>query len=145
MTKVMPPLPQRDPPGLFALGILWIFAACMTSLTVLLILAPGSRLGRLWALNPDAQREILPHLAFFAPVLMLVAVMRVAIALGWFRRRRWAWQLAVIVLAAQLVGGFGHVFAGYIGKGIVGILIPAALMFYLLRPGVRGAFSRRAG
>ena len=64
---------------------------------------------------------------------------------GWFGRRLWGWRLVVVVIATQVVGDLMSIFTGHFVRGAVGVTIAAALLLYLLRPEVRGAFvARRA-
>ena len=51
----------------------------------------------------------------------------------------------MVVIATQVVGDLMSIFTGHFVRGAVGVTIAAALLFYLLRPEVRGAFvARRA-
>jgi len=51
----------------------------------------------------------------------------------------------VTIIATQVLGDLMSMFMGHFVKGTVGVTIAAALLLYLLRPEVRGAFvGRRA-
>jgi hypothetical protein len=50
--------------------------------------------------------------------------------------------MAVILMAMQVLGGFGHLIAGRIAQGVVGVVIPAAILVYLLNRRVRSAFPQ---
>jgi hypothetical protein len=61
-------------------------------------------------------------------------------AIGWFRRRRWGWALAVIIISIQVAGDFGNLLRGDLLRGSTGVLIAGALLAYMCRPVVRNAF-----
>jgi len=51
----------------------------------------------------------------------------------------------VAIIASQVLGDLMSIFMGHFVRGAVGVTIASALLFYLLRPEVRGAFvARRA-
>jgi hypothetical protein len=60
---------------------------------------------------------------------------------GWFKRRVWGWRLAVAIIATQVLGDLVNAFMGDLVRGSVGFMIAGALLVYLLRPQVRGAFA----
>ena len=61
-------------------------------------------------------------------------------AIGWFRRRRWGWGLAVTIIALNMVGDIVNVIRGEGLKGAVGVAIAGMLLVYLTRRGVRNYF-----
>lgn len=60
---------------------------------------------------------------------------------GWFRRRVWAWRLAVAIIATQILGDLVNAFQGDFVRGGAGFMIAVTLLIYLLRPEVRAVFS----
>src|SRR5229473_1636769 len=62
-------------------------------------------------------------------------------SLGWFKRRRWGWRLAVAIIATQVLGDLVNIFRGDPLRGGIGFLIAGALLFYLLQPQLRSAFA----
>ncbi len=75
------------------------------------------------------------------PFLLLGATLAVA-SLGWFKRRRWGWRLAVAIIATQVLGDLVNIYRGDFLRGGIGFLIAGALLFYLLQPQLRSAFAR---
>ena len=72
------------------------------------------------------------------------AMVNLIIAYGLFNLKRWAWALALVGLAITVVTGVlglsgGGFFA--ICCGILGLLVPAGVLYYLLRPDVRRVFG----
>ena len=62
---------------------------------------------------------------------------------GGFGRCLWGWRLAVDIIASQVLGDLMNIFMSHFVRGAVGVTIASALLFYLLRPEVRGAFGAR--
>ena len=105
----------------------------MCLLTVGLLLFPGSGLDALWRLNPDAHGAF-QSIGKLAILLMLVVgAACAAAAIGLAKNRAWGRTLAVIILAVNLTGDLVNVFARGDLRGLFGVPIAAALIFYLLR------------
>ena len=114
----------------------------MASLAGTTLVWQGSPLERIWTLNPHAHEELAPFgKAVGIPFLLLAATLAAA-SLGWFKRRRWGWRLAVAAIATQVLGDLVNIFRGDLLRGGIGFLIAGALLFYLLRPRLRSAFAR---
>ena len=94
-----------------------------------------------WALNPRAYRELAPFGRTVGIPFLLLAVALAVSGLGWLKRQRWGWQLAVFIIVIQVFGDFVNVFCGHLVQGGVGIAMAGALLFYMLRPNIRAAFA----
>lgn len=73
------------------------------------------------------------------------AVVDFIVAFGLLRLRRWAWLLALLGVGVNVVLGVLGLFSGGFWAfccGILGLVIPGAILYYLLRPDVRSAFGR---
>ena len=105
---------------------------------------PSTALDRMWALNPRAYKELAPLGKVVGIPFLLRAGTMAAAGMGWFRRRRWAWRLAVALIATQVLGDLANIFLGRIVEGGIGAAIAGALLFYLLRAKVRAAFEGHA-
>ena len=123
------------------MGIFLFFGATMASLAGATLMWRGTTLDRLWLLNPRAYKELAPHgKAVGIPFLLLGIGLAVA-GTGWFKRRLWAWRLAVAIIATQVLGDLVNAFNGDLLRGGVGFVIAGLLLVYLLRPDVRAAFA----
>jgi len=127
--------------GIIAVGVFLVFAACAASYAAIALLWPGTILDRAWVLNPHAHIRLAPFGQIVGiPFLLLAAALAVA-AVGWFRRRFWAWRLTVAIIAVQLLGDSVNLFIGDPLGGSLGLLVASALLFYLFRPAIRSAFA----
>jgi uncharacterized membrane protein (DUF2068 family) len=65
--------------------------------------------------------------------------------IGLLALKRWAWFLAFVAVAVTVVQGVTGIFSGgffALCCGVFGLIIPAAILFYLLRRDVRQAFGQ---
>jgi hypothetical protein len=134
---------RARPPSraLTAIGIFLFFGAVMASLAGTTLLWRGTVLERMWTLNPTAYKQLVPFGASAGVLFLLLSVALAVAGTGWFKRRLWGWRLAVVIIAAQLVGDLVNVLRGDVVRGAIGVTIAGALLFYLLRSEVRAAFA----
>jgi len=137
----MPP-PPKSSAGLTAVGVFLIFGALMAFLAGTTLVWRGTILDRIWVLNAPAYARLAPFgKTVGIPFLFLSATLLLA-GIGWFSRRLWAWRLAVVIIATQVLGDLVNLLLGDFVRGGVGLVIAAALLFYLLRPRIRAAFAQ---
>jgi hypothetical protein len=111
------------------------FGATMCALTVSLLLFPGSALDSLWRLNPDA-RLAFESWGYWSVVLMLtVGTACLFAAIGLWQARPWSTWLALIILSINMVGDLTNVFARHDYRGLIGVPVAAAMIFFLLACG----------
>lgn len=85
------------PAGFTALGIFFFFGAAMALLAGCTLLWPGSALDRAWQLNPDAYKQMAPIGSRVGALFLLLSAVLLLTGIGWLKRRRWGWILAVII------------------------------------------------
>jgi hypothetical protein len=134
-------LHTKSPRGIIAVGIFLFFAAIMASLAGTMLVWRGTTLDRLWLINPRAYRELAPHGKAVGIPFLLLGIGLVVAGTGWFKRRLWGWRVAVGIIAVQVLGDLVNAFLGDLVRGGIGFMIAGALLIYLLRPEVRGAFA----
>jgi hypothetical protein len=79
---------------------------------------------------------------------ILAAILQFVIAFGLLAMKRWAWFLALIGVAITVVQGLIGVFSGgpfAFMCGILGLMIPVAILIYLLLGSTRQAFRIGTG
>jgi len=139
--KRIPSVADVHPRGLTLVGVLLVFGACMATLAGTTLTWPGSSLDRIWELNRYAFKHLSPHGKAAGIPFLLFAGILAAISAGWFTRRLWAWRFAVVIIATQILGDLLNIGLGRLLEGTIGVAIASAILFYLLRPPVRAAFS----
>ncbi len=76
---------------------------------------------------------------------ILGAVLDLIIAYGLLALKKWAWMLALIGVVINVINGIigitsGGLFAFFCG--LLGLVVPAVIVYYLMKPEVRAAFGR---
>jgi len=113
----------------------------MAALAGTTLVLPATILDRAWRLNPVAYAQLAPLGTPVGIAFLLLALVLAVAATGWWRRRRWGWILAVVIIAIQLLGDLLNLLRGDVLRGAAGVLIASALLFYMTRPRVRAAFA----
>ena len=127
--------------GLSTFGIFLFFGATMAFLAGATLIWRGTALDRIWVLNAAAYKQLAP-LGRMVGVLFLLLSATLALAgTGWFRRRRWGWRLAVVIIATQVLGDVVNCVRGNLLRGGTGVIIAGALLLFLLQPRIRSAFA----
>ena len=113
------------------LAIFFAFGASVCLLTILLLLFPGSGLDSLWRINPDAHAAF-QSLGKMSILLMLIVGAACAFAaIGLARNRLWGRNVALVILAANLIGDLINAFARHDLRTLIGLPIAGAMIFYL--------------
>ncbi|MEZ4519906.1 MAG: hypothetical protein R3C44_24760 [Chloroflexota bacterium] len=68
------------------------------------------------------------------------AVLSIIFGVGAWQLRPWAWWWGIIAMAVSLISPIISLFNGDIIPGMFGLIIPGAVLLYLLIPGTRQAF-----
>ncbi len=79
---------------------------------------------------------------------MITAVVQIAVAIGLFTLKRWAWYLAIIALGLTVIQGVIGIFGGGMFAfvcGGIGLVIPVIILVYLLRSQIRDIFGIQIG
>ena len=127
--------------GFTAIGIFLFLGALMASLAAITLLWRGTALDRLWALNPSAYEQLAPRGWMVGIFFLVLGVALTTAGIGWFRRRRWGWKLAVVIIATQVLGDVVNCLRGDLLRGGTGVLIAGALLLFLLRSKVKATFA----
>jgi hypothetical protein len=75
---------------------------------------------------------------------IIVAFLQLAVAIGLLSMRKWAWVLGLVAVALTVLEGVVGVFSGgpiAFMCGILGLIIPVAILIYLVSNRVRNAFG----
>jgi hypothetical protein len=128
-------------PGFTAVGIFLFFGVIMASLAATTLLWRGTPLDCLWDLNPMAYKQLAPLGGTVGILFLLLGAALTTAGIGWFRRRRWGWRLAVVIITIQVLGDVVNFFRGDLLRGGTGVMIAGALLLFLLKPKIRATFA----
>lgn len=112
----------------------------MSSYAGITLARPGTYLDRLWLLNRSAHIQLAALGPLAAIPFLVLAVVMFLTAYGWFRRRNWAWVLAVSVIGTNCAADLIHAALGDFLRSGIGFIIAGLLLFYLTRRRVRAYF-----
>lgn len=126
-----------------AVGFFSILAAVIATVAGITLLWPGTPVDVIWGIRHDDVHQQM--LALGWPVgagLIGLAIITLAIAIGSFQRRRWAWGAAVAGLGVNGVADLARLATGQVTEGVIGFLIAGLIIIALSWPSVRAQFSR---
>lgn len=129
------------PRGWLAIGVFLLWGATMATFAGMTLIFPGTFLDRAWVINPTGHAGLTAlgrWVGFMFPVLGFTLA---AAGIGWLKRRRWAWMLAVVLIAGNAVGDLVRLASGAWVEGAVGVLLAGALVIYMTRPAMRYFFK----
>jgi hypothetical protein len=131
---------SRSPLGVTGTGALFLVGALAALLAGVSLVWSGTALDRMWNLNPRAYQKLAPFGKIVGVPFLFLSVALATTAIGWFKRRLWGWSLAVIMIAAQVLGNLVNLFRGQLLEAAIGLTASGALLIYLCRPRVRALF-----
>jgi hypothetical protein len=133
---------ERRPPkfAFVAIGIFLFFGMAMAALAGTTLLWPGTDLDRIWLLNPKAHSQLAALGPRIGLAFLLLALALGTTAIGWFQKKRWGWQLALCIIAIQVLGDLMNVMKRDYVRGIPGVVIAGALLAYLCRSRIKELF-----
>lgn len=136
---------DQGPAGRGAVGVVlfgWFLAAAavVAAFAAASIVWPHGLLAAMWAAKASAYATLRHMKAVAGPALVVVAVALGASALGWSRRRGWAWGVAVGVLALNLAGDLATAVLARQWAQLAGGVVEGALLVWLLSRPVRSQF-----
>lgn len=134
------------PSGVTLLAIVYILLGLLSLFWSLLVFGVGAVTGLTGAIVGADNMASFGSANFWGGILGVAgATLDFIIAFGLLNLRRWAWALALLGLAITVITGvLGLSGGGFFAVccGILGLLVPAGILYYLLRPDVRRAFGR---
>lgn len=75
---------------------------------------------------------------------IITALVQIIVAFGLASMKKWAWVLAILGVGLTVVQGVVGIFAGGMFAficGSLGLVVPAIILFYLMRTDIRAAFG----
>jgi hypothetical protein len=135
---------ENRPNGVLIVAIIVFIAAVLALIVGISTIFPGTPLDVIWTLKnsfPAGFRNTSTGIIFGYFLLILSLIMFYA-AYGLTKGRKMAWWITIIIFAANGIGDTVSLALGGGIDGISGILIAAAFLFYLTRPGVKKFFEK---
>ena len=134
------------PSGVTILAVIYILLGLLSLVWSLLVFGVGAVTGLTGAIVGAENMTSFGSANFWGGIIGVAgATLDFIIAYGLLNLRPWGWMLALIGLAITVITGvLGLMSGGFfaICCGILGLLVPAGILFYLLQPEVRKAFGR---
>ena len=134
---------DKRPKGVIILAIIVFIAAILALIVSISTILPGTPLDIIWTLKnsfPTGFRSTVAGMIFGLFILTLGLIMIYA-GSGLLKGKKWAWWTILIIFLANGIGDAISVAYGGGIKGISGILIASAFLFYLTRPNVKKFFQ----
>lgn len=127
-------------PGFVLIGAFLLFGATAALLAGTSLAWQGTPLDKIWVLNMKAQRQLAPIGKQAGIGFLILGTFMALAGVGWFRRRPWAWKLAIGIFAVQLLGDLVNFLKGEFVGGLIGCVIAGTLLAYLLRSEIHACF-----
>jgi hypothetical protein len=132
---------MKRPVFIRALGIFFLFGFCMSFISAVSLIFPGSFLEPMWKLNPRGHESFQRIGGYAILILFPVSLACLFAGIGILRQRRWGYWLGIALLLTNLAGDVINVALGIEKRAIVGIPIALILVLVLLRQNVRKFFA----
>ncbi len=136
---------RNRPTGITLIAIVYLILGVLSLLWSSLVFGIGGLGALIGGLFGGAPAVVAGVSGAWAGLLGVVtAIVQIAVGIGLLRLRRWAWYLALVAVVLTVIQGVVGVFGGGLFAfvcGCFGLLLPLAILVYLLRPGVRQAFG----
>jgi hypothetical protein len=138
-------IPQKARPfTVLAVAAALFFATAASCVTGISLLFPYSALSWIWELNRPAYIAFARLGRFPGLLLLALAVLCGAMAVGLLKRKRWAWWAAGFLFGVHCLGDLVTlVLYRDVVKGASGILIASLFLLCLLTPATRRYFDVR--
>lgn len=104
----------------------------MCSLTVFLLLFPGTPLDVAWRVKPSARSELSALGAVTIPLMTVVGAACAAAAIDLARSAEWGRRIAIGILSVNLFGDLTNAIVRSDWRTLIGLPIGGLMIFYLM-------------
>jgi len=151
----MQPKPPR-PTGVTVLAVLAILGAIALLFSGAVLIGLGLLLGTLAAsvditnaitnagypgLSSLGTATISAFIIALGAVILILGILYLAVGIGFFGGKRWAWTLGIIVSVIGIVLGIVQIAFGNYGS-VLSVIISLLIVYYLMRPHVKVFFGK---
>lgn len=127
--------------GITALSFFFITGALISFAAGVSLLVPVGFLEPMWRVNPHGHEGLLRIGLWAVALLFAASASCAAAAVGLWRRARWGYIVAIVLMAIHLLSDVANTVLGTEPRAIVGAPIAMALLFYLMSRRVRNIFA----
>ena len=136
----------QRPAGIAILAVIFLILALLSLAWSTLVFGFGATTSVVGAIFGDQAMTTVGGSQTVNGILGIVgAVIDLVVAFGLFTLKRWAWLLALLGVAITFITGIMGLFSGGLIAfccGVLGLIVPGAILYYLLQPDVRRVFGR---
>ena len=126
--------------GYQVIGYFLAIAVLIVLMAGLSLLMPETFWRQIWFIKKDEYHQMLPDRILIGCGFSLLALIMAFAAIGWFRKKRWAWILTIgIFLINGLSDGVRLIMDSYV-EGIIGVFVSAVVIYFLTRSSVKNIF-----
>ena len=129
------------PLGIAALSVFFLIGSLISFTAGVSLLVPGGFLEPMWRVNPHGHEGLLRIGLWAVALLCAASASCAAAAVGLWRRARWGYIVAIVLIAINLLSDVANTVLGTEPRAIVGVPIALALLFYLMSRRVRNLFA----
>jgi hypothetical protein len=133
---------MERPLGISLLVAFFCFGAVMCTLTIGLLLFPGTSLDAAWRLNPTAQSSFATIGRWAIAIMLIIGIGCAAAAVGLAKCARWGRRLALTILFVNMLGDCANAIVRADWRTLIGLPIAGLMIFYLMGTRVRRCFDR---
>ena len=137
---------KQRPAGITILATLFIILGLLSLFWGMLVFGVGAATGLTGAIFGAENMRSFGSTNFWGGIVSVAGgVLDLIVAFGLMALKKWAWALALIGVAVNVITGvLGLLNGGFFALfcGLLGLVIPGIILYYLMRPDVRAAFGR---
>ncbi len=137
---------KQRPAGVTIVATLFIILGLLSLFWGLLVFNVGAATSMAGAIFGAENMRSFGSANFWGGMISVAGgVLDLIIAYGLLSLKKWAWVLALIGVAINVITGvLGLTGGGFFALfcGLLGLVIPGIILYYLLRPDVRAIFGR---
>lgn len=123
----------RRPVGIWLLVAFFWFGAAMCSLTLFLLVGPGTPVDGVWRVKPSARVELAQFGGLAVPLMAVVGGACAAAAIGLAKGAEWGRRVAIIVLSVNRFGDLTNAVLRSDWRTLIGLPIGGLMIAYLIR------------
>lgn len=113
----------------------------MCSLTVILLLFPGTPLDVVWRIKPTAREELSAFGLFTIPLMLIIGAACGSAAVGLAKGAEWGRRMAIGILCVNLAGDTANAIMRANCRTLIGLPIGGLMIVYLMSRRVRPFFT----